>query len=76
MEGEGARAHLAAIHRAAHVMQIVQRYVDGRDGSSGAQFINTDLHQLGRTNNAKFALTGTVRVTAPGGIEEGAEILM
>ena len=75
-EGEGARTRLAAIHRADHVMQIGRRYVDGRDGSSGAQFINTDLHQQGRTNNAKFASTGTVRVTAPGGIEEGVEILM
>ena len=70
------RAHLAAIHRADHVMQVGQRYVDGRDGCSGAQFINTDLHQAGRTNNAKFASTGTVRVTAPGGIGVGAEILM
>ena len=75
-EVEGARTRLAAIHRADHVMQVGRRYVDGRDGSSGAQFINTDLHQRGRTNNAKFASTGTVRVTAPGGIEEGVEILM
>jgi len=43
MEGEGARTRLAAIHRADHVMQIGRRYVDGRDGSSGAQFINTDI---------------------------------
>ena len=56
-EGEGARAHLAAIHRADHIMQVGQQYVDGRSGCSGAQFINTDLHQSGRTNNARFAPT-------------------
>eukprot|EP00966_Prymnesium_polylepis_P110939 2566302-Prymnesium_polylepis.1 len=31
-------------------MQIGRRYVDGRDGSSGVQFINTDLAAPTGTN--------------------------
>jgi len=41
--GERKLGHLAAIHRADHIMQVGQQYVDGRSGCSGAQFINTDL---------------------------------
>mmetsp|Transcript_37305 Transcript_37305/g.98943 ORF Transcript_37305/g.98943 Transcript_37305/m.98943 type:complete len:248 (+) Transcript_37305:65-808(+) len=41
--GEREHSHLTAIHRADHIMQVGQRYVDGRHGCNGAQFINTDL---------------------------------
>ena len=58
-------------------MTIARRYVDGRHGVSGAQYINTALGQQGRVNNAKFsATTGSVKVVAARGISEGQEVLM
>ena len=77
VEGIAAQEKLAAIRRADHVMGIAGRLVDGRKGISGAQYINTAKGMKGRTDNARFsATTGSIVVTANGGIKAGTEILM
>ena len=58
-------------------MGIAGRLADGRKGISGAQYINTAKGMKGRTDNARFsATTGSIVVTANGGIKAGTEILM
>ena len=76
-EGVAAQETLAAIRRADHVMGIAGRLVDGREGISGAQYINTAKGVKGRNDNARFSpTTGSIVVTAAGGIKTGTEILM
>ena len=76
-ESLAAQERLAAVRRADHVMEIAGRYVDGRNGVSGAQYINTAKGMSGRADNANFSnTTGSVRVVAAKGIAAGTEILM
>ena len=76
-EGVAARERATAVRRADHIMEIAGRLVDGRSGASGAQYINTAKGMQQRSNNADFAgTTGSIRVTAAGGIAKGTEILM
>ena len=77
IEGTAARERATAVRRADHIMEIAGRLIDGRSGVSGAQYINTAKGVRQRYNNADFAgTTGSIRVTATGGIKKGDEILM
>ena len=75
-EGTRAREALAAVHRADHIMVVSGRYIDGRHGVTGAQYVNAARGTSGRTDNARFGATGTITVEKRSGIAAGEEILM
>eukprot|EP00966_Prymnesium_polylepis_P157392 3637407-Prymnesium_polylepis.4 len=75
-EGTRARVRLAAVHRADHIMVVKGRYIDGRHGVTGTQYINAALGSSRRSDNAKFGPTGTVTVEEKSGIAAGDEVLM
>ena len=75
-EGTRAREQLAAVHRADHIMVVKGRYIDGRHGVTGAQYINAAHGSSGCSDNAKFGPTATVTVEKKSGIAAGEEVLM
>ena len=73
-EAQKEQTHRTAIGRADHMMAIAGRIVDGRQGRTGAQYINTSTGTT-EHNNAKFTNTGAVRVADNSTIRKGDEIL-
>ena len=59
-----------------HVVEIDERLVDGENGYTCAQYINSAYRVEGCSNNAEMLDGGTIRVMKGKVIHEGAEILM
>ena len=57
-------------------MVVSGRYIDGRHGVTGAQYVNAARGTSGRTDNARFGATGTITVEKRSGVAAGEEILM